>query len=39
MKTINDQGTVIQLMTMLMTKTQVPMQPRLVQLIQDNNLL
>ena len=38
-KTINDQGTVIQFMTMLMTKTQVPMQPRLVQLIQDNNLL
>ena len=39
MKTINDQGTVFQFMTMLMTKTQVPMQPRLVQLIQDNNLL
>ena len=39
MKTINDQGTVFQFVTMLMTKTQVPMQPRLVQLIQDNSLL
>jgi len=38
-KTINDQGTVIQFMTMLMTKTRAQIQPRLDHQLQATNLL